>query len=114
MPGLIKGITVTLYEVNQTGTDELGAPVLEEIPVAVPGCLVAPSNTDDITDSIRLHGRRAQYILAVPKGDTHDWTGKKVRFFGTDWRVFGYPLEGIEENIPLSWNKKFYLEVMNG
>jgi hypothetical protein len=49
--------------------------------------------------------------MAIPKGDTHEWiSGKKVNFFGKDWRIIEMPEEGIEWLIPLSWNKKVRVE----
>ncbi|HHJ8372345.1 hypothetical protein [Streptococcus pyogenes] len=50
------------------------------------------------------------YTLAIPKGDNHDWGDKEVRFFGEKWRTVGLALEGIEELIPLEWNKKVMVE----
>ena len=40
----------------------------------------------------------------------HDWTDTKVEFFGKTWKTVGEPVEGIEENIPLRWNKKVVVE----
>ena len=37
-------------------------------------------------------------------------SGKKVSFFGQDWRIIEMPEEGIEWLIPLSWNKKVQVE----
>jgi len=107
---MIHGITVVLYDEVQTGTDEFNRPVYEEGPVEVENVLVSPMSSTDIVNSVDLTGKRAVYQLAIPKGDTHDWTDKKVRFFNADWRVFGEPLRGIEENIPLGWNLKVQVE----
>lgn len=52
------------------------------------------------------------YTLAIPKGDTNDWTNRLVEFFGRKWRTVGYPEQGIEENIPLAWHKKVRVELM--
>lgn len=52
------------------------------------------------------------YTLGIPKGDTHDWTDKKVFFFGRFFRTIGLPEQGIEENIPLCWNKKITASLM--
>lgn len=106
----IKGLTITLHTVVQTGTDPLGGPIYEYTPVEVENCLVSPSSTDDITDSINLYGKKAVYTIAIPKGDTHEWEDRKVSFFGEDFRVFGFTTLGIEENIPLAWNKKAMVE----
>lgn len=110
---MIKGITVTLYQKTQTGTDEFNRPVYEETPVTVNNVLVAPSSSDEILDSMNLTGRRAIYTLGIPKGDTHDWTNTKVEFFEQVFRTIESPLEGIEDMIPLSWNKKVRVEAID-
>ena len=57
-----------------------------------------------------LFGKKAVYTLAIPKGDTHKWEDSVVEFFGHKWKTFGFPIEGIESNIPLDWNKKVMVE----
>lgn len=52
------------------------------------------------------------YTMAIPKGDTHEWTNRVIEFFGRRWRTVGYPEQGIEENIPLAWHKKVRVELM--
>lgn len=106
----MKGITVTLYERTQTGTDPFGAPVYEEIPVPVDNVLVAPVSSEELLDIVNLYGKKAVYQLAIPKGDLHDWQDSRVDFFGQSWKTFGFPTEGIEELIPLDWNKKVTVE----
>ena len=108
--GRIKGITVVLYENTVVGLDQFNAPICEETPVEVSNVLVAPASSTDITDSMNLFGKKATYTLGIPKGDTHEWEDHKVRFFGEDWHVFGIPTEGIEDLIPLDWNKKVMVE----
>lgn len=46
------------------------------------------------------------FTLAIPKGDTHNWLDAKVEFFGRTFRTVGYPKEGIDELLPLAWNKQ--------
>ena len=107
----MRGITVTLYDRTQTGTDALNKPIYSETPVTVDNVLVAPSASLEVLEQTNLDGRRGEYVMAIPKGDTHEWTsGKKVRFFGADWRIIEMPQEGIEWLIPLSWNKKVQVE----
>lgn len=79
--------------------------------MAVTDVLVAPASTTDLPATIDLTGKKAVYTLAIPKGDTHDWTDCTVRFFGRTWKSFGFPLEGIEELVPLRWNKKVLVEL---
>lgn len=107
----IKGIPVVIINKVQIGTDPFGAPIYEKTEEVVENVLVAPSTTDDIVTTQDLTGKKAVYTLAIPKGDTHNWEDTIVKFFGKEWRTFGYPLEGIEENIPLLWNKKVMVEI---
>lgn len=108
----MRGITVTLYERTQTGTDELNHPTYSETAVSIDNVLVAPVSSTELTETYNLTGRIAVYQLAIPKGDSHDWTaGQKVDFFGHSWRIIAMPEEGIDKLIPLSWNKKVKVEV---
>lgn len=106
----IKGITVTLINRKEVGRDPIGEPIYEEVPIEVENVLVSPTSSDDIVNNFELYGKKAVYTLAIPKGDTNNWTDAKVKFFGETWRTFGIPLEGIEAMIPLSWNKKVQVE----
>lgn len=107
---MIKGIPITIVNRIQTGTDNFNAPIYDELEEVVENVLVAPTSSDDIVTMQDLTGKKAVYTLAIPKGDTHDWTDCKVKFFGEVWHTFGYPIEGIEDNIPLEWNKKVMVE----
>lgn len=107
---MIKGISITLYTKKQTGVDGFNRPIYEESAEIVENVLVAPSTSDDIATSQDLFGKKAVYTMAIPKGDTHNWMDATVEFFGMKWKTLGYPLEGVEENIPLAWNKKVMVE----
>lgn len=107
---IVKGITVTLYEKQQTGVDAFNRPIYTETPVEVPDVLVAPLSDEEILDTLNLTGRRAKYQLGIPKTDAHVWKGKKVGFFGEVWRVIGEPTKGIDDLIPLRWNMKVKVE----
>lgn len=102
----IKGITVRLYEKMKTGTDEFGAETYEEISVEIENVLVAPITSQDVINQTSLKTDKVVYKLAIPKGDTHTWTDCLVEFFGKTFKVVGEPVEGIEEMLPLSWNKQ--------
>lgn len=113
----ISGISVILFEEIQIGEGNFGAPIYEENPVEVENVLVAEPTSDDITASTQLYGKVIRYILGIPKGDTHDWTNKKVSWtdaYGVTHTVktFGFPITGIEENIPsqLPWHMKVRCE----
>lgn len=106
----IRGITVTLYEKTRTGTDAFNAPIYEESPTEVEDVLVGQPSTEDITNAEGLYGKKAAYVLGIPKGDAHEWADMRVSFFGQEFRTIGFPVEGIGDNIPLSWNKKVLVE----
>ena len=107
----MRGMMITLYDRVQTGVDALNKPIYREVPVEVDNVLIAPSSVVEVVDPNNLNGRRGEYVMAIPKGDTHEWiSGKKVSFFGKDWRIIEMPEEGIEWLIPLSWNKKVQVE----
>ena len=111
---MLRGITVTLYERTQTGTDDFNRPVFSETAVEVENVLVAPMSETEILDTLNLTGRRAVYQLGIPKGDAHSWQGNRVSFWGETFRVIGDEQKGIEEMIPLEWNKKIRVERVNG
>lgn len=54
----------------------------------------------------------AEFVLGIPKGDTHDWLDRKVRFFGREFRTIGYPERGIEANIPLAWGMNVHVQYL--
>lgn len=108
--GYLKGVTVTLIDKVEASKDPFGKPIYKDQPIEIENVLIAPTSSDDIVNQLTLTGKKAVYTLAIPKGDSHDWTNKEVQFFGKTWRTFGEPLEGIEELIPLQWNKKVTVE----
>ena len=107
---LLKGKTIILYDAVQTGIDAFKAPIFKETPVDVENVLICPASTEAITDGIQVYGKHAVYELCIPKEDAHNWENRTVEFFGRKWRTFGIPLEWIEENIPLPWNRKVKVE----
>lgn len=109
---MLRGITVVLYEETQIGVDAFNRPIVTENAVNVGNVLVAPMSDDDIVNELNLSGRKAIYQLGIPKGDEHDWENKKVSFFGETFRVIGKPTVGIDEMIPLVWNKKAKVEII--
>lgn len=106
----ITGITVQLWNKTQIGIDRFNDPIYEEVAENIDNVLVGEPSADDVTTTINLTGKKVAYTLAIPKGDTHDWTDKKVSFWGETFRTIGAPTQGIEANIPLSWNKKVKVE----
>lgn len=106
----MKGISITLYDRTQTGTDDFNRPTYSYAAVTVDNVLIGEPTTEQIIEELNLSGKRLAYTLAIPKGDTHDWKDKTVEFFGEQFRTFGEPTQGIDHLIPLSWNKKVKVE----
>ena len=106
----MRGITITLYDKVQVGIDDFNRPIYEETPQSIENVLIGEPTTDQVIDELNLSGKRLAYTLAIPKGDTHEWTDRKVEFFGEVFRTFGKPTQGIDHLIPLDWNKKVKVE----
>lgn len=108
--GKLKGMPVTLVGKTVTGKNPFGEAITIDFDIEVDNVLIAPASTEDITSQLSLTGKKIVYTLAIPKGDTNDWVDKEVRFFGRRFRTVGMPLEGIEELIPMGWNRKVQVE----
>ncbi len=106
----MRGITVQLLEKTENGTDEFNKAKFTETWVTVDNVLVGEPSTEDITETYNLTGKHLTCVLGIPKGDTHKWHDTEVRFWGQTFRTIGFPTQGIEALIPLSWNKKVRLE----
>lgn len=106
----MKGTTVQLEVLTQTGTDPFGAPICTPQWVDVPDVLVGSPSTDDITSTLQLYGKKIAYVLGIPKTDTHNWVDAKVKIWGDVYQTIGYPMTGEQENIPLRWGKNVKVE----
>lgn len=118
------GTTVTLYkqvpvyvdqQETQIQTDEFGVPVFTEVPITVEDVIVGEPTTEDITISTEMYQKTIRYMLGIPKGDTNDWMDKKVSWtdaYGVTHicKTFGFPITGIEANIPTRWHMKVRCE----
>lgn len=107
----LKGITIKLIEKEKTGVDEFGHALYEENECFVDDVLVAPEQASELVADTNVNVSKTIYNLAIPKGDSHNWKNADVKFFGKKWHVIGLPIEGIEEMIPLKWNKKVTVEL---
>ena len=108
--GKIHGIPITLIDKQVVSVDPFGSPVVKDVEITIDNVIVAPATTEDVTSQMSLTGKKISYTIGIPKGDTHDWENKEVRFFGKRWKTVGIPLEGIESMMPLEWNKKVMVE----
>lgn len=109
---MLKGIPVDLITRSEIGKDAFNRPITTETRVTVQNVLVAPlgQTGEEILNEMSLNGKKARYQLAIPKGDTHVWEDAEVEFFGERWEVTGYSTIGIEDMIPLDWNRKVVVE----
>lgn len=117
---MFRGITVNLYELTDTKTtDPFGVPICTEKAVSVDNVLIGEPTTEEIQTSTQLYGKVIRFMLGIPKGDTHDWMDKKVSWtdkYGNTFTVktFGFPITGVEENIPGPWHMKVRCEEYGG
>ena len=106
----MRGVTVYLHVKTESGTDAFGAPIYVDEVIPVDNVLIGEPSSDQALQELNLHGKRLAYVLAIPKGDDNVWTDTEVEFFGEKFRTYGEPTQGIEDLIPLSWNKKVRVE----
>lgn len=106
----MKGTTIQLVKTTQTGTNDFGEPIYSEELVNVPDVLVGSPTTDDVTSTLSLYGKKIEYVLGIPKGDTNDWVDAEVVIWGERYRTIGYPTTGEQANIPLRWGQNVKVE----
>lgn len=110
---MIKGITIQLYKKTESSRDALNNPVYTTEVIDVDNVLVGSPTDEEVVNELNLTGRRISYVLGIPKGDQNEWENVEVEFFGKRFKTFGMPVEGIEDMIPLRWNKKVKVEAFN-
>lgn len=106
----MKTETVMLHVKTKIGVDGMNNPIYDDATVEVSGVLIGQPTTEEVTSSIALYGKRLSFVLALPKGDTHDWSDTEVEFWGRKFRTYGDVIEGIEENVPTPWHRKVMVE----
>lgn len=108
----LKGITVKISVKVPIGRDAFNREIFEDAMEDVENVLVAPlsQSSGEILNELSMNGKKVRYQLAIPKGDTHSWEDTTVEFFGEKWKTIGFSTIGIEELIPLDWNRKVVVE----
>lgn len=106
----IHGIEITLIDKVETGRDDFNSPVYEDKEIKVQDVIVGRPESEDVVNALSLYGKRTEYILGIPKGDTHEWEDREVIILGKRYRTFGHIIEGIEDLVPLRWHKKIRVE----
>lgn len=115
MPKL-KGIDVLIEVKTPTGqTDGFGQATYTLAWETVSNVLVGQPDSEEVQDTLSLTGKRVVYKLGIPKGDTHDWVNVRVMLpqpysFAGTYMTVEFPVSGIDELVPLSWNQKVLLE----
>lgn len=110
----LHGITVTLYNREETGRDALNNPIYGLVASEVDNVLIGSPSSSDITSSIDLDGKRIDYVLGIPKGDENTWTDALVSFFGGYYETLGEPIAGHQDLIPLSWGQNVKVARFDG
>lgn len=111
----MRGMTVQLVEQTTEGYDAFGAPiVVSEQLVDIDDVLVGQPSADDAAETYSLYGKTCAFVLGIPKTDEHDWTDREVIIFGDRYRTIGFPMRGIDANIPLRWNRNVKVERFYG
>ena len=115
----MRGVTVTLYTQTAGDPDAFNAATYTEIPVTVDNVLVGEPTSDDITNATEMYGKKLSCMLGIPKGDTHDWVDKRVEWtdaygYTHKLKTFGFPITGIEANVPTRWHMKVRCEEYGG
>ena len=100
------GEPVILHVRTQTGVDSFNCPIFEDTTETVDNVLIGQPTTEEIDSTLSLYGKKIEYMLGIPKGDTHDWEDTIVEFWGGRYRTFGMTIRGIEANIPTPWHYK--------
>ena len=106
----MKGVSVILHIKTQTGVDAFNNPVYADSTETVENVLIGQPTTEEIDSTLSLYGKKIDYMLGIPKGDTHNWEDTIVEFWGNRYRTFGMTIQGIEANIPTPWHKKIRVE----
>lgn len=104
------GVSVILHIKTQTGVDAFNNPVFADATETVENVLIGQPTTEEIDSTLSLYGKKIDYMLGIPKGDTHNWEDTIVEFWGNRYRTFGMTIQGIEANIPTPWHKKVLVE----
>lgn len=109
----MNGVTIQLCVKTQIGVDELNHPIYKDEWVDVDNVIVGQPSQDDIQSTLSLNGKKVAYTLGIPKGDTHIWEDTEVILpppFNGTYKTIGFSTVGIENLIPLDWNRKVHIE----
>ena len=112
----MKGVSVTVRSLVQTGVDRFNNPVVMPIEQTVDNVLIAPGATQDLEAS-RPEGVSVAYTLHFPKTFSGSLEGCKITLpepFSGVYSVIGNPMQYMDENTPTRWHMPVEIEVAHG
>lgn len=117
----LHGVTIQIVVRTETGTDIFGHPIYAETTEDVENVLIGSPSfitaSKEVIEAFNLDGKKVDYWLGIPKGDTHDWEDAKVilpaPFAGT-YKVIRFPIAGIPDLVPMQWGMNVAVERYDG
>lgn len=103
----MKGETITLIRLVETGRDQGNNPILKEVPETVDDVLVGPPSGSDADDTNRPNGVSVDLTLCFPRTYTGgSLRGCLIRIRGetTPYKVVGDPMPLDGGMTPTRWN----------
>ena len=117
----LHGVTIQIVVRAETGTDIFGHPIYAETTEDVENVLIGSPSfitaSKEVIEALNLDGRKVDYWLGIPKGDTHDWEGATVILpapFSGRYKTIYFPVTGIQDMIPLQWGMNVAVERYDG
>lgn len=97
------GETVLVEDKAEVDKDPFGKPIVESTFREVDNVLVAPGDTDDVTDSNRPDGAEVKYTLYFPKTFDEHLENRRIQVRGETLDVIGAPDHFDANNCPTDW-----------
>lgn len=114
MASMIKGVSVILHRITQTGVDDFNMPIYADQQIVVDNVLVEPASNDEVVNEVQLYGKHIAYNLHIPMSDTNDWKNTLVDLpapWNETLKTYGSCLVYDPKNTPLDWGKKIKAEL---
>ena len=110
----LHGIPVQIEVKTQTNLDGFKRPVYSSVYQTVNNVLVGRPSSEEQTETLNITGKRIEYWLGIPKGDTNDWKDVLVKLpapFSCTVKTFGFVETGIQDLIPMTWGSRVAAEL---
>lgn len=113
----LHGVTIQLIEKVQVSSDPFGHPIFEEVLVDVENVLIGTPSfitaSKEVIEALNIDGKKVDYWLGIPKGDTHNWIDATVILpapFSGKYKTIHFPITGIQDMIPMDWGMNVAVE----